>query len=303
MYSNIISSLTGRLVVAGMVLMGAVCDIYGDESTAGEQVYVNGLCGECENRAEPQSELFDSFAPLVVGDNTCYMVQAYFPKDDLDAMLPDHLAIPDDATMTRYYPDTKLKDDAHPFMLSFCHGSNIHDVFTKINVPEQEEIMFLFPVIYTHDDGDVYLCSYVPVLYLDSFAGVLGGLIFGLRKEFHPEMKHGEAGIVSKWWSIEDIVEASFVMQTGENMTELPNFFKQTFANPFVTVSYPLPFPMMVFYQAEVYPAAVRTAGENFYWNYRGATVQDSGDTCSVYSEYWFTMSQPMSGRTYFGTR
>ena len=304
MYSNPVCSLTGwSVVIVVMILMGVACGIDVDESSACEQVCVNDPWGKCESRVEPQSELPGSFDPLLVGDNTCYMVQAYFPKVALNAMLPDRLTIPDDATMTRYYPDTELKVGEHPFMLSFCHGSNIHDVFTKINVPEQEEIMFLFPVIYTHNNGDMYLCSYVPVLYLDSLAGVIGGLYFGLRKEYHPEMKHGETATISKWWSIEDIVDASFVMQTDEDMAKLPGFFEQTFANPFVTISYPMPFPKMVFYQARVYPDTVMKADETFYWNYRGTTVSHSEDSWGVYSEYWFTMSQPMNGRKYFRTR
>ena len=113
------------------------------------------LQGECECQDDRQSAALDPFDPLVVGENVCYMVQAYFPKDALNALLPNRLTIPDDATMTRYYPDTELKVDAHPFVMSFCHGSNIHDVFTEINVPEQEEIMFVFPVSYTHDDGEM----------------------------------------------------------------------------------------------------------------------------------------------------
>jgi hypothetical protein len=290
-------------VFVGVIVVGVACSIDVNESSAGEQVCVNDLWSECEGQVEPQSELLDdSFDILVVGDNnTCYMIQAYFPKDALNAMLPDKLTIPDDATMARYYPDTKLKVDGHPFMINLCHSSNIHDVYTNISVPEQEEIMFLFPVIYTHDDGDMYLCSYVPVLYLDSFWGVVGGLYFGLRKEYHPEMQHGGDATISKWWSIEDIFYASFVMQTDEDMAELPSFFEQTYANPYVTISYPLPFSKMVFFQIKVYPDTVRMASETFDWNYRGTTVQDSEDTWSVYSEYWFTMSWPMSGRNYFG--
>ncbi len=126
------------------------------------------------------------------------------------------------------------------------------------------------------------------------------GQFFGLRKEYHPEMQHGEDATISKWWSIEDIFDASFVKQTDEDMAELPGFFEQTFANPFVTISYPLPFSTMVFYQANVYPDTVRMASETFYWNYRGTTVRDSWDTWSVYSEYSFTMSWAMKGRRYF---
>ena len=75
-------------------------------------------------------------------------------------------------------------DGMHPFMLSFCHGADIHDVFTGIDVPEQEELMFVFPVYYKEQ-----VCSFIPVLYLDSLMGVVGGLYYGLRKEYHPEMQ------------------------------------------------------------------------------------------------------------------
>jgi len=115
-------------------------------------------------------------------------------------------------------------------------------------------------------------------------------------------MKPGDAAAVSAWLSIEDTVDGSFALEADENVMELPGFFEQTFSNPFVTISYPLPFETMVFYQAKVYPDIVRMAGETLYWNYRG-TTQDSGDTWSVYSEYWFTMSQPMQGKKYFMSR
>ena len=290
-------------MLVGMIAMGVACGINVNESSAAEQVCVNDQWDGCEAQVEQKLKLFDSFDPLVVGDNTCYVVRAYFPKDALTAMLPEKLTIPDDDTMAMYYPDTTLKVDAHPFMINLCHGSDIHDVFTEISVPEQEEIMFLFPVIYTHDDGNTYLCSYVPVLYLNSFWGVVAGLFYGLRKEYHPEMQYGEDGAISKWWSIEDIFDASFVTQTNEDMEGLPNFFEQTYANPYVTISYPLPFSNMVFFQIKVYPDTVRMASGTFNWNYRGTTVQDCEDTLGVYSEYLFTMSWPMSGSGYFGTR
>ncbi len=240
--------------------------------------------------------------PFLNGNNKSYMIQAYFPKDLLNDILPDHLTIPDNATMTTYYPNIKLQDGAHPFMVSVAHGSDIHDVLTKKNVPEQEEIMFLFPVIYTHYDGNEYLCSYSPVLYLDSSLGVLGGFFYGLRKEYHPETKHGDHSTTSNWWSIEGIFEASFV-QTGEDMVELPNFFKQTWENPCVTYSYPLPVSKMVFYQATVYPNTIRNASETFYWNYKGTMVRHSEDTMSVYSDYFFTMSLPMNSKQYFKSK
>jgi hypothetical protein len=237
--------------------------------------------------------------PFLEGDHKGYFLQAYFPKDVLNDILPDNLTIPDNATMAKYYPDTKLLEGAHPFIIAPSHGKNIHDLITRLSVPEQEEITFLFPVIYTHDDGNEYLCTYVPLLYLDSPLGVQGGLFFGLRKEYHPEMEYGEPTTTSKWWSIGDIFEVSFV-QTCEVMEELPNFFKQTMANPNVTYSYPLPVSEMVFYKIRVYPNTVREASETFYWNYKGATVRHSEDTWSVYSDYYYTISLPMNGKQYF---
>jgi hypothetical protein len=129
---------------------------------------------------------------------------------------------------------------------------------------------------------------------------LIGGLYFGLRKEYHPGMKHEANDAISRWWSIEGIVDASFKTQVSENMDKLPQFFEQTFANPFVTVSYPLPFSKVVFYQAKVYPGIVRRAKEAFSWNYRGTSVKNSDSSSAVYSEYTFTMSRPMSSKDYF---
>jgi hypothetical protein len=295
-------ALTNQLVLlAGMSAMGVACDADVDEGIdvdAGPvdagPVEAGSVDAEESGGEEPR------FEPLVAGNNTCLMVQAYFPKTSLNAMLPNHLTIPDDATMTAFYPGTQLRADEHPFMLSFCHGSEIHDLITETNLPEQEELMFVFPVVYTHDDGGTHLCSYVPVLYLDSEKGVEGGLFYGLRKEFHPEMMHGDDGPTSRWWSIEGIIEASFVMQANEALAELPNFFKRTFANPFVTISYP-PESKTVFYEATVFPDIVTNATDVFSWNYNGTTVQSSEETQAVYSDYSFTMSAPMDGNTYFG--
>ncbi len=287
-------------VVIWLIAMGLTCSI--SESRAGEQVSINDLRGLHAVHGESQPKTLDPFAPFLYGKNACYMVQAYFPKDALNAILPNKLSIPDDATMLSHYPDTMLKADAHPFTISFCHGSEIHDMFTNIYLPEQEEILFLFPVMYTDDDGETHLCSYVPVLYLDSFLGVVGGLFFSLRKEYHPEMEQGE-DTASRWWRIGDILDASFEMQTGEDMAELPGFFKQTYANPYVTISYPLPFSKMVFFQIKVNPETVLAADETFEWNYKGTTVKSSEDTLSAYSEYWYTLSWPMKGSQYFGTR
>jgi len=45
------------------------------------------------------------------------------------------MSIPDAEIMKEKYHDAPLVDGMHPFMLSFCHGKDIHDVFTKIDVP------------------------------------------------------------------------------------------------------------------------------------------------------------------------
>ena len=233
------------------------------------------------------------------GNNDCYMIQAYFPKESLLEFLPDDLTLPQDVDMKKYYPDTPLKEGEHPFLASFCHGSEIHDILTDKSVPEQEELMFLFPVIYTHSDGIKYLCSYSPVLYLDSRLGVTGGLYYGLRKEYHPEMEYDEPTDSSKWWRIEDILDASFE-QTGVDLKEAPLFFKQILSAPFVTMSYPQPFVTMVFYQSKVYEEKVRNSKASLWWNYNDSDIYDWEDTVSIYSKYFFTMSKPMNRNKFY---
>lgn len=233
------------------------------------------------------------------GNNNCYMVQAYFPKESLLEFLPEDLALPEDADMKKYYPDTVLKDGKHPFLASFCHGSEIHDILTDQSVPEQEELMFLFPVIYTHSDGIKYMCSYSPVLYLDSRLGVTGGLYYGLRKEYHPEMEYGEPDDHSKWWSIEDILDVSF-KQVGEDLNKPPQFFRQILSSPFVTMSYPQPLVTMVFYQSKVYEEKVRNVEGSLWWNYNDSDIYDDVDSVFIYSKYFFTMSKPMNRNKFY---
>ena len=124
------------------------------------------------------------FDPIVEGNNTCYMATGYYPKEELTSILPNLMTIPSDEQMSAHYPDVELKDGFLPFMLSFCHGAYVHDVYTKHNVPQQEELMFVIPVLY----DDKHMMSYPPVLYLNSSEGVVGGLYYGLRKEYHSEM-------------------------------------------------------------------------------------------------------------------
>ena len=155
------------------------------------------------NEAPPPINPFD---PIVVGNNTCYMAQGYYPTHELENILPDRMTIPSKDDMELLYPDTEIVEGYHPFMLSFCHGAYVHDIITKKNVPQQEELMFVFPIKY---DG-LHMCSYPPVLYLNSSEGVAGGIYFGLRKEFHPEMVTNQTN-TTKEWHIKNIIDGSFV--------------------------------------------------------------------------------------------
>ena len=114
-------------------------------------------------------------------------------------------------------------------------------------------------------------------------------------------MRHAEEAANAKWWSIEGILEASFETQAGQDREKLPHFYEQTFSNPFVTISYPQPLSKMMFYQARVFPSIVRGANEVFCWNYKGETVRNGDRNSSVFSEYSFTMSRPMTSKRYFG--
>ena len=222
------------------------------------------------------------------------MAQGLYPKDELMKWLPDDMAIPDDSIMEEKYGATQV-DGQHPFMLSFCHGRNIHDKFTKKNVPEQEELMFVFPVIYTGSDGKQTLMSYTPVLYLNSSMGVVGGLYYGLRKEWHPNMKIDIPDDHSKSWNIKNTIDASFVqIDPSEDIESLPQFMHQTFENPFVSISYP-PFAQPYFYTCGLYANKVVMSSGTFEWDYKKSNIVSIEDTQMVYAEYWFWMSSPMS--------
>jgi len=232
------------------------------------------------------------------------MAQAYYPIDKLVEILPEDMALPSFARMKEYFPDTELIEGQHPIMLSFCHGSGIHDVFTGSNVPEQEELMFVFPV-----NVRGRMCSYVPVLYLNSTIGTLGGLYFGLRKQYHPEMRvsvEKDEDLWVKRWEILTVIDARFRMPNPnannevKKKSDLPQFIDRIFnQQPFVTRSY---FGNTLFYRAQVYPlkGSVINSEEKFSWRYKGANLRDSKKTWSVHSRYWFTMSRPMDYEHYF---
>ena len=87
--------------------------------------------------------------------------------------------------------------------------------------------------------------------------GVIGGLYYGLRKEWHPNMKIDIPNEYSKSWNIKNIIDASFVQNDpSENMENLPQFMHQTFKNPFVSISYP-PFAQAYFYTLIEFPLIV----------------------------------------------
>eukprot|EP00485_Elphidium_margaritaceum_P003797 CAMPEP_0202707798 /NCGR_PEP_ID=MMETSP1385-20130828/20078_1 /ASSEMBLY_ACC=CAM_ASM_000861 /TAXON_ID=933848 /ORGANISM="Elphidium margaritaceum" /LENGTH=203 /DNA_ID=CAMNT_0049366587 /DNA_START=236 /DNA_END=847 /DNA_ORIENTATION=+ len=203
--------------------------------------------------------------------------------------------------MAEIYPDTEQVKGQHPFMMSFCHGANISDTLTHHPVPQQEELMFVFPVIYRHDQNDTeHLCSYIPVLYLNSTMGVVGGLFYGLRKEYKPSMVT-VATTTTKSWLIPDTINASFAIDVQQPpLKQLSNFFAQTFENPFVSISYP-PFEKTVFYQAKVYANDIRNATGKWQWMYKNATISNANDSPNVFAKYWFTMSWPMNYEEFFG--
>ena len=99
--------------------------------------------------------------------------------------------------------------------------------------------MFVFPVMYEHDEDSVkHLVSYIPVLYLNSTLGVIGGLTFGMRKEYKPNMVADEY-TNGKSWQIPDLIYGHFVQDvTHEATQELPHFYQQMFDNPQMTYSY-----------------------------------------------------------------
>jgi len=258
------------------------------------KIALNGGFDAPSNSPLPGNSPLNPFDPIVEGNNTCYMATGYYPKDALTAILPEKMTIPSDSQMSALYPGTELKEDSHPFMLSFCHGAFVHDIYTKENVPQQEELMFVFPVLY----DDKHMMSYPPVLYLNSSEGVIGGLYYGLRKEYHPEMKTSQTAD-SKQWHIKDIINAEFTRNANDNEPKVSQFIGQLFDNPFVTISYP-PFPHAEFYKAEIYPHTTNPATVNFDWNYKGSTIKSDSATQAIYSDYFFTMSQPMSYARYF---
>ena len=232
---------------------------------------------------------------ILEGTNVSNMVLAYYPRAELERILPGAMSIPSDEIMAEKYPTAKKVEGMHPFTMMFSNCHHVHDVMTEWELRSYREHFPLFPVIYTHK-GEQQLCSYIPVMYLDYLLGVMGGMYLGLRKQFHPGMKDIETE-TSKSFVIKDTLDASFSKDPTDTGRELDPFFVQTFVNPAVTVSY---VGRTYFYTATVTPSKVLDTSHEFEWNYKGSVIKNSGDGFANYVEYRFTTSQAMRYEAYF---
>ena len=219
----------------------------------------------------------------------------YFPKDELNKVLPKHMAIPSEDIMNKEFPTVIKQNGKHPFLMMFSNCFNVHDIVTTIDLRPYKELMFFIPVTYTHK-GEEQLCSYIPVLYLDYLIGVIGGLTIGLRKEFHPRMIN-EQDELSESFFIKNILDVQFTDISTDNTNELNHFFKQVFHFPVVTRSY---FNRIRFYQTRVYTSKVVDASAQYEWKYKQVKIQNKDKILACYSEYRFTTSQAMSFNAYF---
>jgi hypothetical protein len=233
--------------------------------------------------------------PMLTGNNVSYMTVGYYPREELEKILPQAMSIPSDEIMAEQYPTVKKMEGMHPFTMMFSNCNNVHDVMTEIELRPYKELMFFIPVIYTHENEE-QLCSYIPVMYLEYLLGVIGGLYLGLRKEFHPRMKDVRTD-TSESFIIEDFLDASFQQTSTDSTQELDPFFTQTFNNPTVTVSY---LNRTYFYTTRVHPTKVLDASPVYEWCYKGSVIKNNENTFAHYSEYRFTTSQAMRYKAYF---
>jgi hypothetical protein len=231
------------------------------------------------------------------------MAVGYYPRAEVEKFLPRAMSVPPDKVMDEKYPTVKKIEGMHPFMLQLATGNHVrplitdHEPSSYPSYPSYEEFMFYFPVIYTQKNEE-QLCSYVPVLYLDYFFGVIvGNLYWGFRKEYHPEMKIQETA-ASKECTIKDIIFASFPQTSTKGRQELDPFFVQTFKNPTVTVSY---LNQTYFYTTRVFSLTkVLDTSPVYEWNYKGSVIKNNQNTFGNYSEFTFTISKSMRYRAYF---
>jgi len=228
------------------------------------------------------------------------MALGYYPRVEVEKFLPRAMSIPSEKVMAEKYPTVKKIEGMHPFMLQSATGKNVRpliDHYESRSYPTYHEIMFYFPTIYTHKNEE-QLCSYVPVLYLDYFFGVIiGNLYWGFRKEYHPRMIIEETD-TSKKCTVKNIINVRFPQTSTDRRQELDPFFEQTFKNPTVTVSY---LNQTYFYNTKVFSLTkVLETSPVYEWNYKGSVIKNNKDTFGNYAEFTFTISKSMRYKAYF---
>ena len=238
--------------------------------------------------------------PILIGNYSANMGVGYFPREAVEKFLPRSMSIPSDKVMDEKYPTVKKMDGMHPFMLQLATGENVRPLtegYESASYPSYEEFMFYFPVMYTHKE-EQHLCSYVPVLYLDYLFGVIiGDLYWGFRKEYHPGMIIEETD-ASRKCTIKDIIHADFRRTSTNKKQELDPFFKQTFENPTVTVSF---LNQTYFYTTKVFSLTeVLDTSPLYEWNYKGSVIKNNENTFGNYSGFTFTISKSMRYKAYF---
>ncbi|MBT70568.1 MAG: hypothetical protein CMQ15_00775 [Gammaproteobacteria bacterium] len=234
--------------------------------------------------------------PFLTGNNRSYMVVGYYPREALEKFLPRAISIPSDEVMAETYPTVKKVEGMHPFMLQFANCHNVHDLMSEYELRPYEEIQACFPATYTHKNGEQQHCMYVHLMYLEYLLGVIGGMYFGLRKQFRPTMRVEETDS-SRSWMIPNVLDAGFKQTSTESKEELNPFFAQLFINPAVTFSY---FCQYRFYKQRVHPKKVLDVSPDYEWRYKGSAIKNNENTFATYSEYHFSVSQVMKYDAYF---
>ncbi len=239
----------------------------------------------------------DRHDPVIAGLYETDMSSAYFPKKELEKILPKGMSIPSDEIMSEKFPTVKKIEGMHPFLLQASTGSNVRPPQVNIYTPPYEEIMFYFPVIYTHGN-EQQLCSYVPVLYLNFLFGVIfGNWYWKFRKEYKPRMKI-EKSDAGRNYTVKDIISMNFNRTSGNNKMELDPFFVQMYKNPTLLVSNS---NKTLFYTTEVFSITkVLDISPVYEWNYKGSVIRNNEYTFGHYSEFTFSISKIMDYDTCF---
>jgi len=223
-------------------------------------------------------------------------VCGHYPKEELKKILPKNMSIPSDEVMAKEYPTAKPTKGMHPFLMIYSQVFDLCDVASGINWTPYREIYFYIPTIYTHNNGEEHLCSYGPVLYLDTLMGVIGGLLLGMRKQFHPKMKYDQTD-TSNYYIIKDFLNVSCHKTTTESSTELDPFFDKIFKVPMLTYSY---FKKVNFHSVYLSAKKVIDTSTIYSWNYKGNVIKNNENTFSCYNETRWSLSRAISYEKYF---